>query len=357
MADKIVAQGVVPVKRLRDSDTLTLTLEGNGKPLFQAVDTEAANADGSAGVVPDWSKAENQPVLTPKCVSARGNAVVLSMHQWEYLGTAVNFNGASSGGWTTSSDGRFQMNTATGALKIVKNLASKTNIANDSLRYKCVATVAGVEFSLEITVDVVIQPAGSAAYIGTLWTNNSVLDETHASTVINSTLYIGQTTVSDYTVKWEGKDGVLSGKDGKTLTVTRDMVDSNTLFVANFYRTGSSTPCYRAGIRIADTADIYAVQTAVDGNYVTATSGVKVTATVVNVKTNSAVTLKNASWVATVYYASAAQSGTTGAEIKTIRTEKNNQVTITSKDTDILENGKTVLRDVNVNFSVEGELA
>lgn len=357
MADKIVAQGVVPVKRLRDSDTLTLTLEGNGKPLFQAVDEDAANADGTAGVVPDWTKAENQPTLTPKCVSARGNTVVLSMHQWEYLGTAVTFNGAQSGGWTTSSDGRFQMNTTTGALKIVKNLASKTNIANDSLRYKCVATVAGVEFSMEITVDVVIQPAGSAAYLGTLWTSNSVLDETHATTTISSALYIGQTVVSDYTVKWESGGKALSGKDGKTLEVTRDMVDSNTLFVANFYRTGSATACYRAGIRIADTADIYIVQASVDGDMVTATSGVKVTASVVNVKTNSSVSLKNASWVATVYYASAAQSGTTGADIRTIRTEKSNQVTITNKDTDIVENGKTVLRDVNVNFSVEGELA
>ena len=136
------AQNSITVKRLRNGDTFFITFGNNGIPLFQGVDPV------TGVVTPDWTVAANQPVVTPVVTSARGNAVVLSNHQWSYNGVALNFNGATSGDWTTDSTGKFQLNSSTGALKIIANLASTTNIASDSLTYSCVATVAGVEYNL-----------------------------------------------------------------------------------------------------------------------------------------------------------------------------------------------------------------
>ena len=57
------------------------------------------------------------------------------------------------------------MNTTTGALRIVKNLASSTNIANDTLSYSCVATVGGTEYNLQKSIDVLIQTVGASASV------------------------------------------------------------------------------------------------------------------------------------------------------------------------------------------------
>ena len=95
MAENYSAQNSITIKRLRSNDSLMLTFENNGIPLFQAVDEE------SGAVSPDWSIAANQPVRTPKVTSARGLAVSLSGHSWAYNGVALNFNGAESGGCMT----------------------------------------------------------------------------------------------------------------------------------------------------------------------------------------------------------------------------------------------------------------
>lgn len=64
MAENYSAQNSITIKRLRSNDSLMLTFENNGIPLFQAVDEE------SGAVSPDWSIAANQPVRTPKVTSA-----------------------------------------------------------------------------------------------------------------------------------------------------------------------------------------------------------------------------------------------------------------------------------------------
>ena len=81
MAENYSAQNSITIKRLRSNDSLMLTFENNGIPLFQAVDEE------SGAVSPDWSIAANQPVRTPKVTSARGLAVsYLPGCDWESVG-------------------------------------------------------------------------------------------------------------------------------------------------------------------------------------------------------------------------------------------------------------------------------
>ena len=48
MAENYSAQNSITIKRLRSNDSLMLTFENNGIPLFQAVDEE------SGAVSPDW---------------------------------------------------------------------------------------------------------------------------------------------------------------------------------------------------------------------------------------------------------------------------------------------------------------
>lgn len=115
---KYSAQAGITIRRLRNGDTLYLTLEIGDKPLFQAVDSQ------TGAVSPDWTVAANQPVITPNVNSTRENTVNLANHAWSYNGSNLNFNGATSGGYTLDSTGKFAMNLSTGALKIVANLAS-----------------------------------------------------------------------------------------------------------------------------------------------------------------------------------------------------------------------------------------
>ena len=87
------AQGSITIKRLRNGDNFFISLEiTNGVPLFQGVDEKTGTAS------PDWTVPANQPIITPKVTSARGNAVDLSFHSWKYNGVALNFNGAETDG-------------------------------------------------------------------------------------------------------------------------------------------------------------------------------------------------------------------------------------------------------------------
>lgn len=297
------AQGSITVKRLRNGDTFFITFGNNGVALFQGVDP----ATGT--VSPDWGVAANQPVITPQVTSARGNTVTLGSHRWSYNGEALNFSGATSGGWTADSTGRFQMNTATGALRITANLASKTNIAADSLTYSCVATVAGVEYSLSKSIDIQIQNVGASSYYGTVSATSEQLTELVTSATLTTRLYLGSAEQSGYTVKWYKDDTLWADKSGTSITVGRADVDGTQLVIAEFYpSSGGTTPVFRAGIRIIDTLDDFHVEhryvnsagtTAGANREVDTNSPVYVQAYVVNVRTNATVTVSGA-WRMTV---------------------------------------------------------
>jgi hypothetical protein len=285
------AQGSITIRRLRNGDTCFISFRNNGVPLFQCVDP-------NTGVVsPDWTIAENQPTLTPQVVSARGNTVVLSGHQWSYNGILLVFSGATSGEWTADTTGKFQMNASTGALKIVKNLASKDNPASDTLHYVCSASVAGVEQTLEKDVDIQIQSAGASSYAGTLTATAPILSSSETSTTLNARLFIGGTEVTDFSVKWYRDDELWSAKTGKSITVTREEVDWSQLVIAEFYLSSSDTQAVcRAAVRITDVSDEYKIEHRIvnsDGSAATSATNrevdtnkpVYVQAYVVNMKT------------------------------------------------------------------------
>lgn len=293
------AQGSITVKRLRNGDTFFISFNLNGVALFQGIDPV------SGDVTPDWTVAANQPIITPVVTSARGNTVALGGHQWSYNGVVLLFTAASSGGWTTDSTGKFQINTATGALKIINNLASATNVASDTLTYNCVATVAGVEYNLSKTVDIQIQSVGASSYYGTVNATTEQLTALITQTTINTKLYLGSTEQSGYSVKWYKDDTLWADKTGPSITVGRGDIDGTQLIIAEFYKSaGDTTPVFRAGIRIIDTLDDFQVEhryvnsagsTSNANREVSPGNPVYVEGYVVNVRTNTEVSV-NGMW-------------------------------------------------------------
>lgn len=251
------AQGSITIRRLRNGDTFFISLEiANGIPLYQGVEEQ------SGSVVPDWTEGANQPVIQPNVTTARGAGVILSYHQWKHNGVTLNFNGTpNADGYLADSTGKFKMNGSTGALRIVANIASSANMANDTLTYACTASVNGIEYNLEKSIDILIQPVGSNACVGTVVASTEQLTSSVGTATLATKLWCGPNEVTDYYVKWWRDNEEWTSQNGKkTATVTRDDVDGTQLFIAEFFKDSTSTtPLYRAGIRIIDTLDDYQV--------------------------------------------------------------------------------------------------
>lgn len=246
------AQGSISIKRLRNGDTLYLTLELNGKPLFQAVDSQTGE------VRPSWKSASNQPVITPNVGSTRNNAVSLSGFAWSYNGNALHFTGSTdSAGFTADSTGKFAMDASTGALKIISDLASATNTANDTLSFSCVATVAGYEYNLTKSIDIQIQQAGASSYYGFINASTMQLNSNVDSVTLATELWLAASQVSNYYVKWyKGTTEMTANAGQSSIDVGRSNIDGSQLFIAEFYLKSTDTNyVFRAGISIIDSLD------------------------------------------------------------------------------------------------------
>lgn len=294
------AQGCVPVRRVRNNDATTISIESS-QPLFQGVDKN----DDKATPFPDWTVDANRPILTPTVKSSKGNVVSLSEHSWSYNDVELVFNGSVSGSFQLTSDGKFGMD-ANGRLKIFKNLATISSTASDTLTYNGSAKV-GKSSSQPVSsfVTILIQPMGNNSYIGWITANRSILTEAQGETTATLTarLWLSTTELSDFSVKWKDANGKVLGSE-KTLTVTRDMVDGSLLVLCEFYHKDANDACFRAGKAITDNADEYIINGAVS-NLIGANGNVAtVTGHVINTRTNSVVDLsnRNAKWHAVVYH-------------------------------------------------------
>lgn len=292
------AQGSITIKRLRNGDSIFLTLELNGKPLYQAVD------DKTGAVIPDWGIEANRPVITPKASTTRGNIVYLSEHTWTYNGVLLAFNGATSGGYITDSTGKFGLNPANGALKIIANLASAINVANDTLVYGCQATVVGVEYNLTKSIDIQIAKAGSSSYFGFINASSTQMDVDHASVDLTTELWLSGSGISDYYVRWYKGNREWTAKAGqKAITVSRDDIDSSQLFIAEFYlHAEDSQHIFRAGICILDTLDEISLVPYISSanKEVSEGSPVTVSARLIRVSTGAVLTPSNPQWAMTI---------------------------------------------------------
>lgn len=251
------AQGSISIKKLRNGDTISLWLDTT-KALFQGVN------DKDNTVFPNWKEADNQPTITPKAESVRGSAATLAFHQWQYNGINLQFDGEAddSGYKLDTVTKKFRMHPDTGALKIIDNLASSINVANDTLTYSGQVTVAGVETNVSKSIDIVIRTVGGTSYNGTITASpTSTLTSSVTKTTLTTELWMGAADITDYYVKWKRDNEDWTAHNGKkSIDVTGEDVNGKQLIIAEFYLdSASSTPVAKWGIYITDTADEYSV--------------------------------------------------------------------------------------------------
>lgn len=343
MANEFNAQGSVTIKRLRNGDTLYIMLEA--KPgLFQAVDKQLEEKN----VTPDWTVAANQPTITPKCYASRSEITpILSNHKWTYNGLELQFGSVGSDNWCScTNDSRFKMyvkkanpqstDPADGALKIVGNLASNTNPANDTITYNATATVDGVEYQIQRSIDVIIHEAGASSYNGWITADDINLTAEKEETILTTNLIHGITDVKNYYVEWSkyGSGAIKTEAVtayNATMKVTRDMVDDTAIFIAKFYESstaydsGEGTPLCMASIRIDDIADDYEIIFNTSGDAVGEGKDVVVTAWLRNATTQKKVEPDGATWTTQILHPET---------LDVIAESASNSITVTTDHTD-----------------------
>lgn len=364
MNSQYSAQGSITIKRLRNGDSLFISLDLNGVPLYQGIDTTTGNPS------PNWKTATTKPTITPKVTSVRGNNVARSSSQWAYNGVTLLFTGETTGNgtWRTDSTGKFQicLNNGTsdeGALRIIDNLAESDAVANGQLTYSCVATVSGTNYNLSKSIDVIIQSIGASSYYGYVTADTTILDADNETTKLTAKLLLDtQDVTSGVYVKWYRDNelwlpdsGLSTSVTQGTVEVTRANVDGTQLFIAEFYilESGATAPATdaapvaRAGIYIVDSLDDYNINLAITSSAkeVTANSSVVVEATIINTRTNTTYTPNNVKWQLSVMdkdtWEAIRVRGTGNTEEDT---DQANVIYVTTAETD--RNGK--LNDVEV---------
>ena len=250
------------VRFLRNGDQITVVRnvvdkDGNGAALFQVVDTSTGTP------TPDWTQTENQPIIQIGVRSAAGYPTEITNVSWAYDGVTMNFTYNGSNWVTANNDSRFQarINGNYYELKIVANLASKTVVSNKQISYEVSYSSNAHSDTLQGSIDVLIQQAGSNSHILQITTNCVELDASHIEATLTAVASYGSTPVSigsnEYTIKWYQDNVEISGQAGATLTVTRDMVSGGSIFVAKLLKDGNLVA--QDGQRINDIADEYQI--------------------------------------------------------------------------------------------------
>lgn len=262
MGKEIHLSATAPVRRTLKGDTLSLSLQTNGVPLFQGLNPDTFT------VSPKWSESGKHPVITPVIGSARKNNVTLTSHAWAYNGKDLGFSFSGTGWETSAVDNRFKLNHTDGSLSIVADLASKVNQDSDTLKYSGVAVSGASTYPMEKSIDILVSMLGGSSYFGGVSADTTVLSKGQTQAVLKPWLFNSAGgEVSSYSVKlYRGSGTDLAGTYNNPqsgITIHRDKtgdtdklyVDSHQLFVLEFIVDGAAV--YRTGISIDDISDLY----------------------------------------------------------------------------------------------------
>lgn len=303
--DNISLSASIAVRRIIDGDTLSLWFSTNGVPLHQGLNPNDYQA------TPHWTEeAGKHPEITPNITSATKQAVTLLSHKWSYNGVEIAFN--SGTGWVKSSNfaDKFKMNTSTGTLAIIGDLASKDNQDADVVKYTGMASIGKSSYEMEKSIDILVTMLGSSAFFGGIEASSTMLGvvgddgKEITTSILKFWLKNAGGDVSKYSVKlYRGSDTTAiatidNAASGGSITIHRDKtgdndklyVDSHQLFIAEFIVDG--TVVYRSGISIDDSADLYQLKLS------SVSSTIK--AQVLNTSTGTAATLGSGTIIFTI---------------------------------------------------------
>ena len=293
------------VRFLRNGDQIVITRDilnqsGGGAGLFQTVDATLGT------VAPDWTKAANQPIIRIGLRSSSGYPVEIKSCLFAYNGTTLSFTYNGSTFVTASNDSRFQSRIFTDGdgkqyyeLKIVGNIASKTELSNKQITYEVTYVSNALTDSITGGCDILIQQAGSDSHLVQITTDRVELDSQNTSCTLEAVCMYGTQKVTidntNYSIEWYQDNTKLSGKTTTSLDVDRGMVEGGSIFVAKLLKSGSVVA--QDAQRISDIADEYQLvitPTNAGKNIVSTTNSAQflVKAT----KNGSEITISDAKW-------------------------------------------------------------
>lgn len=349
MSNSFSAQGGITIKRLRTGDSLFVSLTSD-KPLYQAVDTDSGN------VSPSWANEDNQPTITPLCRTSRIESVDMENMTWKWNSTLLVFNGDSmDGGFVKDATGKFAMDGG-GRLKIVGDLASSINYANDTLTFTATAIVLGVEYEVAKSIDVVIQKSGASSYQGFVTADGDFVSADKNLT-LTASLYLAGKVQSGAYVKWyKGYERTpVTGWNGNSVvTVGPSDVDGGaTVFIAEFYASSSDASdtgkaVASAGYLVTDLTDEFVITYRITSSNkeVAENKPVAVEGAVYRMKDGQIMSLVNAVW----------HTKLMDYKWNEVRSAASNVMTISTADTDIDgQNDVTVIGEVSFSGASVGE--
>jgi hypothetical protein len=256
------------VRFVRNGDQIVITRDvvnsaGQGAALFQVVDSKSGTP------IPDWTVAANQPIIRIGIRSSAGYPVEMTGVVWKYNGTAITFASAFTTSWQTCTnhDASFQgrINTINGReyyeLKIIKNLATATTIANRQIDYAVSYASNGLTDTIDGSAEIIIQAGGASSHILQITADRVEIDATNSTATLTAVGMYGSEAITigqnGYTIKWYNNGVEISGQTAATLTVTRSMVEGGNLFQATLFL--NNNPVAYDSQRINDIADEYQI--------------------------------------------------------------------------------------------------
>ena len=260
------------VRFLRNGDQVVIVRNiinrnGSGLALFQVIDptagTIAPNWDATG--LPEGAEKEAvldaQPIIQLGVRSSYGYHAEITGVKWSYDGELkFTLNGEV---WVNEANNKpFQarIKDKNYQLKIVGNLASKESVANRQITYDVTYACNGMNDTVQGSVDVLIQAAGSNSHLLQITATRVELDAKNTTAELTAVGMYGTEPVTigsnGYTIKWYQDGRELTEQTAK-LTVTRDDVTGGSLFIAKLFLNGSAVA--QDSQRINDTADYYQI--------------------------------------------------------------------------------------------------
>lgn len=271
------------VVKFYEVDGVTTELAGSLLQIYSSVD----------GYSVDWDVNENQPALKLGIETSTGTNLTLTGATFTYDGSELVFNSEATAyddeyPLRYENDGRewyeevadesvnggvsrfaYCKDTVDGEefyyLRVITNLASAEDYSNKTIGYTLGYTGTDVgSGELSGTEDVILRYGGSSSYSINILADatqlsNSLTEITLSVEAFQGVTQIENLTGSDYfEVEWY-KDGENTGDYGDTLTVSRDDVDSSSVYTAHLLYNGSTVAT--DSIVITDVSDPYQLVT------------------------------------------------------------------------------------------------
>lgn len=270
------ASNTITLHLIENGSTITtrFAVTANGKPasLFQIITPD------SGAVSPDWNA--NPVTITPVAYRQQTELrLIPGSHKWTYNFNEIQFNADGM-----SADGTFRLDAATGALTILRNLASAQNTANDVISYTGKARLSDTQ-NIDIThqADIEITEAAQGVYLGVVTPAEAFLSLEERFATLDAELYLGAIPVPAYAVRWKVGNTYINSTptgsvtmpayesvrqlatiQGKKINVSRAKIQGTALLIAEFYIQGNLVE--RASAIVTDlTDDIVIVLTTDNG--------------------------------------------------------------------------------------------